>query len=95
MASVKPDQSVKANGFSHSMSKGVGFGAVPAKNCQRAVTMKMPRARYWMPSRMFWMRSPISTPRQLTHVIAAMKTTATTTTRQSLLARSCPINDQK
>ena len=41
------------------------------------------------------MRSPISTPRQLTHVIAAMKPTATSTTRQSLFSRSCPISDQK
>ena len=48
-----------------------------------------------MPSRTFWMRSPISTPRQLTHVMAAMKSTATRMMRQSLFSRSKPISDQK
>ena len=72
---MKPLQSVKANGLNHDQSNGVGSGAVPAKKCHSAATTKIARARYWMPSRMFWMRSPISTPRQLTQVIAAMKTT--------------------
>lgn len=57
--------------------------------------MKIASARYWIARSTFWMRSPISTPRQLTQVIAAMNSTATTTTRQSLFSRSWPISDQK
>ena len=38
------------------------------------------------PSRMFWIRSPISTPRQLTQVIEAMKTTPVAVTSGTLSA---------
>ena len=84
IASTKLLHSVNANGLNHAQSKGVGSGAVPAKKCHRAATTKIARARYWMPSRMFWIRSPISTPRQLTHVIAAMKTTPVAVTSGTL-----------
>ena len=69
-------------------SIGVGSGAVPAKKCQSAATTKIASARYWIASRTFWMRSPISTPRQLTHVIAAMNTTPVIVTSGTLSASS-------
>ena len=82
-------QSVKANGLNHDHEKGVAPGASPAKYCHSAATTKSARATYWMPSRMFWIRSPISTPRQLTQVIAAMKTTPVAVTSTTLSARRC------
>lgn len=63
-ASRKPWKSVNAKGFIQFQSKGVGFGAVPAKNCHSAATTKIARAMYCTASRMFWIRSPISTLRQ-------------------------------
>ncbi len=61
--------------------------AVPAKKCQSAATMKIASARYWMPRRMFWMRSPISTPRQLIQVIAAMKITPVAVTSGTVVGQ--------
>ena len=81
---MNPLHSVNANGLNQAQSNGVGSGAVPAKKCQSAATTKIARAMYWIASRTFWMRSPISTPRQLTHVIAAMNTTPVKVTSQTL-----------
>ena len=79
---------MKPNGLNHDQSNGVASGAVPAKKCHRAATTKITRARYWMASSMFWIRSPISTPRQLTHVISAMNTTPVAVTSGTFSASS-------
>src|SRR4028119_1717858 len=95
IASTNALQSVNAKGLNHAQSNGVGSGADPAKNCQSAATTKIASARYWMPSRTFWIRSPISTPRQLTQVIAAMNTTplpARARQRQILEARQAVLD---
>ena len=85
---MKLPHSVNPSGLNHDQSNGVGSGAVPAKKCHRAATTKIARARYWMPSRMFWMRSPISTPRQLIQVMRPMNTTPVAVTSGTLSASS-------
>src|SRR5688500_6876613 len=87
-ASMNPLHSGNADGVHRDHRKGVGRGAVPAKKCQSAATTKIARARYWIKSSTFWMRSPISRPRQLIQVMRAMKTTPVTVTSGTFSASS-------